>query len=445
VNEWMSEKAKSRVKRTVAKVARPINAALACMYVAFVSNFPSQRPRDPRPTTGVRVPGGAIVEGLYDTGSVSTLMSEEAFRRIPVDMRPQKKPVWNPDLLGAGQNPLDVRGVFDMDIEILGRKFPQQEVVVIRNLSSDVFIGHDFIEEHGLSYDAIGKELYFDQRRSWAESALITSKELVVPARSDRRLHCRTNGQPGQPVNGPALTVSSVTCSSYPIHGVDQLVSVDNDGICSLVVHNLTDVEIRIPRNTYIGSVEKVKASELQRVELDMNAPPLSEPPPLGRKKDPEKMTYLEKVTREKLGHLSPELQDRYVNLILRNEDVFSKDKFDLGKVNCMSHKIYMKDDEPVYRKQFRIPEADRQILIEHLNNWIKLGVVSPSNSRYNSPIFLVPKKDGTGRPVLDFRGVNDKSMVDKYSQREVQDCIDELGRSKSKVFSACDMTAGFW
>ena len=76
------------------------------------------------------------------------------------------------------------------------------------------------------------------------------------------------------------------------------------------------------------------------------------------------------------------------------------------------------------------------------MNNWLKLGVVSPSNSKFNSPIFCVPKKDGTFRPVLDFRA---KSYVDKYSQREVQDCIDEIGRQGSTVFSSLDLTSGFW
>ena len=110
-----------------------------------------------------------------------------------------------------------------------------------------------------------------------------------------------------------------------------------------------------------------------------------------------------------------------------------------------MEHSIKMTDEHPAYTKQFRIPHEHRSVLIEHLNNWLKLGVVSPSRSHYNSPIFCVPKKDGSLRPVLDFRAINNKSFIDKYSQREVQDCIDEIGRAQSTVFSSLDLTAGFW
>ena len=58
----------------------------------------------------------------------------------------------------------------------------------------------------------------------------------------------------------------------------------------------------------------------------------------------------------------------------------------------------------------------------------MKLGVVSLSKSHYNSPVFMVPKRDETLCRVLDFRKVNERSFTDKYSAREVSDCLDEVG-----------------
>ena len=57
----------------------------------------------------------------------------------------------------------------------------------------------------------------------------------------------------------------------------------------------------------------------------------------------------------------------------------------------------------------------------------------------------MVPKKDGTLRPFLDFKEVNEKSFTDKHSAREVGDCLDEVGREKSTIFSCLDLTCGFW
>ena len=47
-------------------------------------------------------------------------------------------------------------------------------------------------------------------------------------------------------------------------------------------------------------------------------------------------------------------------------------------------------------------------------------------------------------RAVLDFREVNDASVPDRYTIREIRDCEDDIGLSESKVFSAIDLTSGF-
>ena len=55
------------------------------------------------------------------------------------------------------------------------------------------------------------------------------------------------------------------------------------------------------------------------------------------------------------------------------------------------------------------------------IKEWLKMGVVKPSNSPYNSPIFVVPKKDGSPGYVLDFRKLNSNSRTDKYSMKMVK------------------------
>jgi hypothetical protein len=54
-------------------------------------------------------------------------------------------------------------------------------------------------------------------------------------------------------------------------------------------------------------------------------------------------------------------------------------------------------------------------------------------------------KKDGGVRLVQDFRALNNQSYTDKYSMKDVSECIGEIGRSGSTIFSTIDLTAGFW
>jgi hypothetical protein len=61
----------------------------------------------------------------------------------------------------------------------------------------------------------------------------------------------------------------------------------------------------------------------------------------------------------------------------------------------------------------------------------------------YNSPIFCVPIKQGQGlRVVQDFYELNNHSNIDKFSMKEITECI---GRANSTIFSTLDLTSGFW
>jgi hypothetical protein len=47
-----------------------------------------------------------------------------------------------------------------------------------------------------------------------------------------------------------------------------------------------------------------------------------------------------------------------------------------------------------VYRKQFKIPEAQHNFIEQSLDKWLRLSIVKQANSLYNLPIFCIPKKN---------------------------------------------------
>jgi hypothetical protein len=121
-------------------------------------------------------------------------------------------------------------------------------------------------------------------------------------------------------------------------------------------------------------------------------------------------------------------------------------DKYDLGLAKDFTHRIHLKDNIPIYRKQFNLPEADNQFIDQTMDEWLKCGVVRKTRSPYNSPIFCIPKKQGQGlRIVQDFWQLNQPSHIDKYSLKEINECIGDIGRANSSIFSTLDLTSGFW
>jgi hypothetical protein len=80
------------------------------------------------------------------------------------------------------------------------------------------------------------------------------------------------------------------------------------------------------------------------------------------------------------------------MDILFKHQDAISLDKYDLGLARNYKHKIHLKNEDQVYRKQFKIPEAHHQFIEQTLEEWLKLGVVRRSDSLYNSPLFVYPR-----------------------------------------------------
>jgi hypothetical protein len=59
--------------------------------------------------------------------------------------------------------------------------------------------------------------------------------------------------------------------------------------------------------------------------------------------------------------------------------------------------------------------------------------------------LFCVPKKRGGLRIVQDCREIKKNLYEDTYAIKDVQECIDSIGKSDSSIFSMLDMASGFW
>ena len=73
----------------------------------------------------------------------------------------------------------------------------------------------------------------------------------------------------------------------------------------------------------------------------------------------------------------------------------------------------------------------------------LKVGVIEPAMSDYNSPIVLVKKRDGTNRFCGDLRYIN---LVTKFDTEPMGNPEDIMSKLKDdKVFTKIDLSKGFW
>jgi len=129
--------------------------------------------------------------------------------------------------------------------------------------------------------------------------------------------------------------------------------------------------------------------------------------------------------------------------LLLKHRKAFALENEPLGVTNLVKHEIDTGNAEPIAKPAFRTPIAHRKILQEEIRKMLDEGVIQPSKSPWAAPLFLVKKKGGSWRPVIDFRGLNAVTKNDVYPLPLIDDYVDALG--ESKYFSTIDLKYGFW
>ena len=157
-----------------------------------------------------------------------------------------------------------------------------------------------------------------------------------------------------------------------------------------------------------------------------------------------KKQILLEQVP---LDHLDEKYKALFQKLITDNHDVFSKDRFDLGRVDHYEHVIDPVDPSkpPPFTKQFRIPLRDQIEIDTIATNLEASGVIKPQASPGNSPVFLV-RKPGNPKPrwVQDFRAQNLECHPDRYTISDIRESIIKAGEQRPNFFSALDLSGAF-
>jgi hypothetical protein len=70
------------------------------------------------------------------------------------------------------------------------------------------------------------------------------------------------------------------------------------------------------------------------------------------------------------------------------------------------------------------IPEAHKDGLNKQSKDWLAMGLIQPSRSKYNFPLFGVPKKAGNVRVGQDFRELNANCLDDRYSIKYINEYV---------------------
>lgn len=161
---------------------------------------------------------------------------------------------------------------------------------------------------------------------------------------------------------------------------------------------------------------------------------------------DFERIKLLEERTR--LQHILAE-DDRQSlwSIISRYNDCYYLPGDPQPKTNLDTHKIELIENKIINQKQYRHPLIHQEEITRQVGEMLEKGIIQSSNSPYNSPLWVVPKKDDISgkrkwRIVIDFRKINELTKQDAYPLPNIEEILDQLG--KARYFSAFDLASGF-
>ena len=97
----------------------------------------------------------------------------------------------------------------------------------------------------------------------------------------------------------------------------------------------------------------------------------------------------------------------------------------------------------PVHIRGRRLSPGEKDTILKELQELRSLELVEPSVSPWVSPALIVPKKDGTKRFCVDFRGLNKVTVRDRYPLPLIDEVIDRF--HGMQFFSKMDLRSGFW
>jgi hypothetical protein len=124
--------------------------------------------------------------------------------------------------------------------------------------------------------------------------------------------------------------------------------------------------------------------------------------------------------------------------------DVFSEEASKRKpKFGPFDHAIDLKPGfEPKPCKLYPLSPSEQVALDEWLKEHLEKGYIRPSKSPMASPFFFVKKKDGSLRPIQDYRYLNSGTIKNAYPLPLIGELIDQL--KGARIFSKFDIRWGY-
>ena len=329
------------------------------------------------------------------------------------------------DVVCTTLNLIHLQGINEILIPTIGRctleinfrnTLINHEFHIVKNdfpISSQGILGVDFLSENNMSINYHNNQCFLYQKKDYFK------RRLTIPPRSESII-------PVHVINDCPFGILSKIEITPNIYTSETLISQDNP-VVSVLNTSEESVDIDIPE-MYLEPFIESKGVQLLHIQ------------PNGNRND-----NLKKKLR--IDHLNSQEKEEILRICYNFADLFYLEGDKFSATTSIQHKIPVTNNKPVYVKPYRLPECHKEEINRQVIDMENQGIVKKSNSPWNAPLLVVPKKiDASGlkkwRVVVDFRKLNDVTVGDAYPLPNITDILDQLGNSK--YFTTLDLASGF-
>ena len=389
---------------------------------------------------------------LWDTGAQISLISERLAKKLKAELR-QIDGENKIKISGIGQGAIIPQFSTQISVRFQDRVSRPVHLYVCQTVPHDLLLGLDFMTAQNIGFIPCGttdsnviklihnnKEIANNQRFSESQQVYVSE---VCPKVNlvHREKKSEGKGTLPDPVVAKAFSAKLLDPD------LDNMIRRLQAANCELEQESLEYLMKLNSTNPHCDVRMKqccTVAAHSESATCDCNIPPKVTEDSFAQKDGPENKI-----------DLSPEQQAKFDKLLEEYADVFAETRSDVGKANREEVTIKLKCKDPINVPNYRTPLKYRDWLKNELNHLQKAGIIETSDSAWNSPALVVPKKlDNNNdvkdqnrsegkRLVVDYRKLNEVIENRNFPMPRVQDIITKY--QGKKVFSVLDIRHAYY
>jgi hypothetical protein len=265
--------------------------------------------------------------------------------------------------MAFGKKKEDKQKEFKTDIFIKKRKCPH--TFQISNKLSENILGIDFLQKFRLHLNPETQQITFLPTPS---KALFATKNFTLPPFVTALVQARTFPTKDDKLN----YIADMGVPKQPlISGPSTWVSFDNQKQCILQLQNCALHEVSLKAGDILGILDTKKDTPIpfSNESLTTICEQIHQRLPKVKKR-----AWTRKEIEDRCHLGAPEsYRGQYIDILFKHQVAISMDKYDLGLVKDFTHWIHLKDDQPIFWRQFNLPEVHTQFIEHSLDEWLKL------------------------------------------------------------------------